>query len=158
MVTRSHARSIYRGAPAALAAVATSGSGRAAFSLRLVARSHARSIYRVSDLGGVPVDPAAVAAIQELSVVPAAAVAAIQEQSVAPAAAVAAIQEHSVALAAAVAAIQEQSAAPAAPVAAIQERYRGLEAAVAASGSAAGPVAAARDVPEAGSVARGRGR
>ena len=36
-------------------------------SLRLVARSHARSIYRVSDLGGVPVDPAAIAAIQELS-------------------------------------------------------------------------------------------
>ena len=89
MVTRSHARSIYRVAPAALAAVAASGSGRAAFSLRLVARSHARSIYRVSDLGGVSVDPAAVAAIQELSVVPAAAVAAIQEQSVAPAAAVA---------------------------------------------------------------------
>ena len=82
MVTRSHARSIYRVAPAATAAVAASGSGRAAFSLRLVARSHARSIYRVSDLGGVPVDPAAVAAIQELSVVPAPA-------AVSPAAAVA---------------------------------------------------------------------
>ena len=80
MVTRSHARSIYRVAPAALAAVAASGSGRAAFSLRLVARSHARSIYRVSDLGGVSVDPAAVAAIQERSVAPAAAVAAIQER------------------------------------------------------------------------------
>ena len=62
------------------------------------------------------------------------------------------------ALAAAVAAIQEQSAAPAAPVAAIQEPYRSLEAAVAASGSAAGPVAAARDVPEAGSVARSSDR
>ena len=48
MVTRSHARSIYRVAPAATAAVAASGSGRAAFSLRLVARSHARSIYRVA--------------------------------------------------------------------------------------------------------------
>ena len=45
MVTRSHARSIYRVAPAAVAA---SGSGRAAPSLRLVARSHARSIYRVA--------------------------------------------------------------------------------------------------------------
>ena len=135
MVTRSHARSIYRVAPAATAAVAASDSGRAAFSLRLVARSHARSIYPVSDLGGVPVDPAAVAAIQELSVVPAAAVAAIQEQSVA--------------LAAAVAAIQEQSAAPAAPVAAIQEPYRSLEAALEASGRAAGPVAAATDVLEA---------
>ena len=68
MVTRSHARSIYRVAPAALAAVAASGSGRAAFSLRLVARSHARSICRVNDLGGVPVDPAAVPEIQEFSV------------------------------------------------------------------------------------------
>ena len=35
----------------------------------------------------------------------------------------------------------------------MQERYRGLEAAVAASGSVARPVTAARDVAEAGSVA-----
>ena len=55
--------------------------------------------------------------------------------------------------AAAVAAIQERSVAPAAAVVAIQERYRGLEAAVAASGSVARPVTEAQGVAEAGSAA-----
>ena len=83
---------------------------------------------------------------------PEAAVTAVREHPVAPAA-IATIWERHVALVAAMAAIWERPVAPAAAVEAIQERYRGLEAAVAASGSVARPVTGARGVAEAGSAA-----
>ena len=66
-------------------------------------------------------------------------------------------QEHyggpAAALQAPAAAGQERYGGPAAAAVAIQERYRGLEAAVAASGSVARPVTGARGVAEAGSAA-----
>ena len=66
-------------------------------------------------------------------------------------------QEHyggpAAALQAPAAAGQERYGGPAAAVVAIQERYRGLEAAVAASGSVARPVTEAQGVAEAGSEA-----